>query len=374
MDKELERVPKILSANYNAELIQRLYEVGGSVAMDIIIFLCGEHAKNLFGEVWFSVEDFCLKMGYDRTKLQRKLTPLQLQKLFGKQLPFYVHVSENGEEYHHPIETVFEAALYKLGRENITYRTINEGRTSYTFVQIISRFDISTDFTTKKAKKRLYNVQLNPLLRYQVQSYYSLIESKDYRMLPDRKGYRLFYLELSKMIFLIKYRMSQKIASSYTLTVDQLAVIFNINIENNKDKKKKVTANLNSINKYLEYTKFKFEYIKGNGETHAYTVLFTFNKETLDYFDEQYRAVFIQRLEYQLFLLYIRLLQPEKMTIGRLTYEEMIKNKELYTKYLLWKDSNINEVEKEQTYRSVFKEIFGEFPESFGITIPYTRN
>lgn len=53
MDKELDRVPKILSANYNAELIQRLYEVGGGVAMDIIIFLCGEHSRNLLGKYGF---------------------------------------------------------------------------------------------------------------------------------------------------------------------------------------------------------------------------------------------------------------------------------------------------------------------------------
>lgn len=196
--KELERVPRILSANYNAELIQRLYEAGGSVAMDIIIFLCGEHTKNLFGESWFSIEDFCRKMGYDRTNLQRKLSPTQLQKLFGKDAPMYIYTSEAGEKYTHPIETVFEAALYKLGRENIAYKTDYNGRTSYTFVQIIRKIDISTDFTTKKSTKRLYSVQLNPVLRAQVQSYYNLIESKDYRTLPDRKGYRIFYLSCQR--------------------------------------------------------------------------------------------------------------------------------------------------------------------------------
>lgn len=375
-NKELERVPKILSANYNAELIQRLYEVGGGVAMDIIIFLCGEHSRNLFGEVWFSLEDFCKKMGYERTKLQRKLTPQQLQNLFGKQPPVYVYVSENGAEYSHQIETVFEAALYRLGRENIAYRTQKDGRTSYNFVQIINRFDIESDFSTKKGTKRLYNVQLNPVLRYQVQSYYNLIESKDYRILPDRKGYRLFYLELSKMICLIKFKAAQQTSSTYTLTVDQLAVIFNVKIKENKDKKKKVTAILNTINKHLEYTKFKFEYIKGEGEQYAYTVLFTFNQETLDYFDEQYKAIFIKRLEYQLFLLYLRLGNISQEQVKQLgnSYEDMLKNVELYSKYLSWKDSEENKLEKEQTYRCVFFDIFGEYPETFGLTIPYLPN
>lgn len=365
--KELERVPRILSANYNAELIQRLYEAGGSVAMDIIIFLCGEHTKNLFGESWFSIEDFCRKMGYDRTNLQRKLSPTQLQKLFGKDAPMYIYTSEAGEKYTHPIETVFEAALYKLGRENIAYKTDYNGRTSYTFVQIIRKIDISTDFTTKKSTKRLYSVQLNPVLRAQVQSYYNLIESKDYRTLPDRKGYRIFYLELSKMIFLIKYKQSQNISTSYTLTVDQLAIILNIATKENKQKKRKVTETLNAINKHLKFTKFGFEYIKGEGEKYPYTVLFTFSQETLDYFDEQYKAVFIKKLENQFFMLFMRINSPNSSQFVRMTYEDLLKNADLYEKYLEWKDSDANKKEKEETYRFVFREVFGDDPESFGV-------
>lgn len=39
--------------------------------------------KNLFGENWFSIADFCEKMGYDlRTKLQRKLSNDQLRLIF----------------------------------------------------------------------------------------------------------------------------------------------------------------------------------------------------------------------------------------------------------------------------------------------------
>ena len=32
---------------------------------------------------------------------------------------------------------------------------------------------------------------------------------KDYRNLPNRKGYRKFYLNLAKMIYLIKYKIDQ---------------------------------------------------------------------------------------------------------------------------------------------------------------------
>ena len=84
MEKELNRVPRLLSESYNSGLIERLYESGGSVMLDIIIYLCGNHVKDLFGESWFSIEDFCKKMGYDRTKLQRKLSQEQNEGSFWK--------------------------------------------------------------------------------------------------------------------------------------------------------------------------------------------------------------------------------------------------------------------------------------------------
>ena len=73
MAKELIRVPRVLGESYNSVLIERLYEAGGNVMLDLIIYLGSYHLKDLFGTSWFSVEDFCRKMGYDRTNLQRKL-------------------------------------------------------------------------------------------------------------------------------------------------------------------------------------------------------------------------------------------------------------------------------------------------------------
>lgn len=67
MAKELIRVPRVLGESYNSVLIERLYEAGGNVMLDLIIYLGSYHLKDLFGTSWFSVEDFCRKMGYDRT-------------------------------------------------------------------------------------------------------------------------------------------------------------------------------------------------------------------------------------------------------------------------------------------------------------------
>ena len=176
MAKELIRVPRVLGESYNSVLIERLYEAGGNVMLDLIIYLGSYHLKDLFGTSWFSVEDFCRKMGYDRTNLQRKLDSRQLAAMFGKNMqPEYVCTDTAGQRISHPIETVFEAALYKLGLENLCYPTIGEdGRTSYNFVQILKRFDIMTDFKTKKSTKRLYSAVVSPEIKNFMFSLYNL--------------------------------------------------------------------------------------------------------------------------------------------------------------------------------------------------------
>lgn len=56
-----DRVPRILGENYNSGLIERLYEAGGNVMLDLIIYLSSHHLKDLFGTSWFSVEDFATR-------------------------------------------------------------------------------------------------------------------------------------------------------------------------------------------------------------------------------------------------------------------------------------------------------------------------
>ena len=67
-------------------------------------------------------------------------------------------------------------------------------------------------------------------------SLYNLLELQDYRSLPSR--YRYFYLELSKMVYLIKYKTTKNEAPFYVLTVDQLAKKLGIEIAEPKDRKK----------------------------------------------------------------------------------------------------------------------------------------
>ena len=262
--KRTDRVPRILGENYNSDLIERLYEAGGNVMLDLIIYQSSHHLKDLFGTSWFSVEDFCHKMGYNRTNLQRKLTEEQLTAMFGSRTPpKYVVAGTAGKSVTHPIETVFEAAIYKLGLENLYYPVAGEdGRTSYNFVQILKRFDIVSDFETKKSTKRLYSAVISPEIKDFMFSLYNLLELQDYRNLPSR--YRYFYLELSKMIYLIKYKVKNNETPFYVLTVDQLAKRLGIEIAEPKYRKKKIASILTKMNDYLKYTNFNFSFIKGS--------------------------------------------------------------------------------------------------------------
>ncbi|NDV83450.1 hypothetical protein [Bacteroides sp. 51] len=364
-DKNLVRVPRALSEYYNLDLIERLYETtGNNAAADLVIFLAGRQPKNLFGEVWFSVSDFCSEMGYDRTNMQRKLSPDQIAKAIGQKSPELLISGTNQEEIKHPIETVFEVALYKLGKENLTFPSNSNGKTTYNFVQIITKLDIITDTSTKKKTKRLYSVKLNDKIANTFFTSYNLLEPQDYKKIPDRAGYRYFYLNLSRMIFLIKYKITKGEAPYFTLSVDQLAKIFNINVEENKNRKRKIGEILNRINSILKTTKFEYEFIKGTGQKWAYTVQFFFPEETLNYFNESFKASFTTRFYDEMMKYYIS--NKLKAPMSSQIFEDVKTKEEENRRFIEWIHSTEDMEEKETAYRRNFQAIYGTTPEAMG--------
>lgn len=288
--KELSRVPRTITEHYNGNNLDLLIESGGTIMHDIIIFAANSQMKDLFGDTWFSIEDFCSIMGYDRTKLQRKLTEEQKAKTFGAIKPIY-KTEYKGEQIEHPIETYFESALYSLGKNTLSVAYNANGVSRYKFIPILESFEISDNFITKKRTKRMYKVNLSGELKNMMFTGYNLIDLKDYRCIPNKKSYRKFYLSLSKMIFLIKHKIITGKEPEFTVTVDELAKYFGINIANNHDRKKKVASILNAINKNLTQTKFEYEFIKDENAKWAYIVKFRFSEETLKYFDEKAKAI-----------------------------------------------------------------------------------
>ena len=339
--KELSRVPRTLSESSNTKVLEVLFDAGGTVMSDIIIYVASSQMKDLFGDCWFSINDFCEVMGYERTKLQRKLTEKQLDFLFSNQRPVYI-TEQNGQKIEHPIENTFEAALYRLGTSNLSVAYAMNGKTQYKFIQILDRFEIKDDFGTKKRTKRNYNVHLSKDLMNTLLTEYNLLELKDYRNLPNRKGYRKFYLNLAKMIYLIKYKIDQGQAPYFTVTV----------------------------NKKLERTKFQYQYIKGKGERWPYTVQFFFDQETLEYFDEKIKAILTS--QYHDALKSSFLLNKKGIPVSRhYQYKDFFKfgTGEYYHEFTAWLYSEEDKEIKENIYRDTYIKVVGIRPEDLAVNL-----
>ena len=74
----------------------------------------------------------------------------------------------------------------------------------------------------------------------------------------------------------------------------------------------KVASILDNINRYLDVTKFQYEFVKGENERWAYTVQFHFPNETLEYFDQKFTAVFTDKFYSELQQVYVKTLKSQK--------------------------------------------------------------
>lgn len=359
-ERELGRVSRFLDYQENLNEIANLFPYGGNLAVDLVIFAGQNQFKDLFGETWFSLSEFCEKMGYDRTTLQKKLTEKQLTELFKGGKPIYKEVAGTGEEHCHEIENVFEAALYILGSNNLRFRAnMPDGATQYFFLQVVESFKINMNFTSAKKTKRLYHVQLSNKFLDTLLNAYNLMMLNDYKLLPNKTGYRSFYLQLCRMIMLIKFKIQQNQTPVYVLKVDELAMIFDIDVKNNNDRKKRVTEILNAINDRLNIAKFEYAFFKEKGDRWAYRVKFTFSAETLSFFDEKYKASFTSKFYAEMCNLYFELndIPKPKWYKEQQLLKESPKDRE---KFRDWLYSEKNIEDKKKRYNDVFLAIFGK--------------
>ncbi len=359
--KELSRVPRPLGEAYNGENLDMLLESGGTIMSDIIIYAGRAQMKDLFGDTWFSMEDFCKTMGYTRTRLQKKLTEEQKKSTFGANNPIYYTYCD-GEKIEHPIETVFESALYSLGKNTLSVAYNHSGVTKYKFIQILESFEIKDNFLTQKKTKRMYKVNLSKDLMHTLFNGYNLIDLKDYRSLPNRKGYRKFYLNLAKMIYLIKYKVQNGSKPEFIVTVDDLAKCFEVNITNNHDRKKKVATILNAIIKNLDKTKFSYEFVKREGEKWAYSIRFMFADETLEYFDERVKAIISSQFYEGLKQLYLKKIGVQTPSMYK--YEDALNfgTGEMFEEFNQWLYGEEDKQDKIDVYISTYIKVLKTAP------------
>ena len=370
--KELSRIPRSLSDLKNENLFSDS-TIGGAIMMDILIYCANHKMKDLFGNIRFSVKDFCKRMGYNKANLQRKLSPEQLREIFGKEPPEYCVTISGHREYVHQIESIFEAMLYKLTKENLVLPVSQpNGTTRYTGINIVTYFEIADNFETKKRTKRMYTVSLSKEIQDLLYSNYNLIEINDYANVPDRKGYKRFYLILARMIFIIRYNIQKEKEASYSISIDQLALCFDIKETEPKKKKSKVIDYLKRINKYLQNTRFKYTAVKGEGQKFAYTIKFEFEEDVLSYFDEKYKAVFTSRFYTELQNLYIKINLPETgvhqyHVIIKEIVADPIENKKMIN--WIFSDKMINE--KKALHDKAFYQTYGKTPEEMDVKVDF---
>ena len=171
------------------------------------------------------------------------------------------------------------------------------------------------------------------------------------------------------MIFLIKYKISQGKEPNFTTTVDHLADIFEVDIKDNSDRKRKITSILNAINKNLEITKFKFTYIKGPGEKWPYTIQFTFEENTLQYFDEKLKAIFTSQYQDRMRSIYLSKLNIP--VAKHYLYKPQFKlgTGDLYQNFIDWMYSDEDKAIKQKEYRDLYIKILGSVPSCFNINM-----
>lgn len=356
--KELTRIPQSIASNFKE--MQNTYGRLSPIVTDLMIFLANQQMNSIFNDISFTLDDFCEKMGYPKKELQRKMSEEERKEILGSTIATYKN--KTGEQV---LENKFELALWLATQRNIMMSRINsKGDFIYTGVQIMNSFEISIDYSTQKSQKKRYLVVLGGMLKDFLLTNYNLIEMKDYRSIPNYEGYRDFYLYLSRIIVIVKYKKKKHEESKFIMSVDELCDIFGSKITRNDDKKKFVTRTLNRIRDLIEYAKFNYEYVHA-GQRYKYHVQFDFADETLEYFDEKIKAQFFKALlnefetEFTNYYFHAIPHMQRALEYRRMMDETDIDHRNSRKTFVDWLFSEENREAKMQKYREVFFKICG---------------
>ena len=123
----------------------------------------------------------------------------------------------------------------------------------------------------------------------------------------------------------------------------------------------------------MEVTKFQYEFVKGENERWAYTVQFHFPKETLEYFDQKFTAVFTDRFYSELQQIYTKMCYPhlDPHSVD-LKVAEIRNDPEQYQDFIRWAHSDQSEdliSLKATIYRTTFISVFKQAPEALGLEL-----
>jgi len=353
MTNELSRIPQSFTFDYNA--IDRKFTNEAPIIRDIIVYAARKKMRDIWGDLSFTIDDFCNELGYNRTNLQRTLA--QFENVSSSDLPM-IH----GDS--HVWDGLFEYALYRALNENIVVSRKRDGVEVIESYQIIERLCVhyKNKGTSRKREKREYSIKISNKLLEKLLDDYFLIDFEDYKNLSSSHlssvgGYRNFYLYMSRMIATTRYKstlqQNEKKDHTYIISIDDLCKILNVNFSQANDKKKHIKKTLNYLLGSLKNTPFFWEFVK-QGKPYAYYVSFTFPHATISFFNEKLKAVFISKLKEALKDDYIRKDNPKFSGYEIYQASKTIAKDD----FMEWFFSPQNRERKDKCFRKVYQQIY----------------
>ncbi len=351
MKEVFTRVPQDLA--YNADVLERTYQKEAPIIRDVLIYVSYKQLRNIFGEVTFTLKDFCEEFGYNRTTLQRKLKRLSDLKI----VPEY-----DGHVY----ETYFEYALFRALKENVTFVRFRDGKKYVIAVNLINQIVTDYNKSTTKKTKRIYTVSLGDKIFDSLLQEYNLINFSEYKSLRAKQietlgGYRNFYVFMARMIAKMQHiEMKNRTANIkqpevYVTSIDELCETLSIEATEPKHKKQQLTICLDDIQSQLTSTHFEWKYVPNDSTRLLYYVEFRFSKETLQAFNEKLKAVFYKKLYNSCITLFVHTDNASRTSLVSLKEAYLNLDKKAF---FAWLTNGENQEQKVKKFKEVYFEVY----------------
>ena len=359
--KNLTRVPQVFTLDSN--IITRAYGKESPIIRDILVFVANKSTMDFFGEVVFSLAEFCDAFGYNKDEMQRTLP--QFVECNKRDLPI-----EGG----HCFDSVFEYALYKGFRTSLVFSNKQFEGKGFDLSNMLLFSRIQAIYKdTGRREKRQYLVELDYRIKQWQMNRYFLTDQELYRSIKIPRsiqltgGLRNFYLYLGRIASQIKEKLKNGEEASFDLTVDECAKIMDISYDRNDNRKRRVKDFLDRLKVLLGNQHFDYTFYKGDNQRYEYNIKFILAKETLIYYDEKLNAVFFNKLNNGVSVQYFKSFVSNKM----LNYSKWVNNlssneKKEISKWLFNKSSG--EIDKaKKFFVATFEEVFEqEYDGRFG--------
>ena len=265
--------------------LERQFGKEAPIIRDLIAYCIHKkmYADTLWGDVTFTIEDFAKEFNYRR----QELSTIKESK--------YNDTMLDGHDFHN----VFELALFRALKENfiISRKYKKKDGTeeiAHNSYRILSELRCNiNDSETQKKRKQIYTVKIsNELLNVIIgtKKEFYLFDLNQYKQIRSRKGQdgkRTMYQVINQLLHFSQHSDKTSTPPDLTKPLDEVAKIMGIDIDNPKDKKKRVKQYLDEIK---EQTGFFFDYsfVTKENERFKYYVEFSFSKRVKDWHKDSF--------------------------------------------------------------------------------------